>query len=340
MIEFDFYIGTFEDTAAQITAWLGNKPVNNLIRIDEYAIKGSLLITELEKDFFIRAWDYKLAEDTKFYFRSSDLHYPVVFMISYFFTPDSLYLDEGRKSPAKVRKISRLNNILFSSNKTDFAFNVKAGMPVKGLDICFTYEWLLQQYTSGKKDRLRTMFSGIDAPEAVPLETFSVDDYKMVSEIMDKAFNNEWDTIFLKSRVLTMMDTLITNILTKTDAAANKTPGYLPVIIEVEKKLNSILHEKLPNLKAIAKEFSLSESTLKRQFKQVYGKAIYEYYLYKKMELAKRMLLDENMTISQVAYSLGYEKASPFIRIFKRQFGVSPGSMRTSNDEKSLAGQY
>ncbi len=340
MIEFDFYIGTFEDANAQITAWLGSKPVNNLIQIDDFAMKGSLLMTELEEDFYIRAWDYKLSEDTKFYIKSTDSQYPVVLMINYFFTPDSFYLDGNRIWPGKVRKINRLNNVLISSNKTKFAFNVKAGLPVKALDICFSLDWLLNQYSIGKKERLQSMLSGTDDKESVLLETFSLDDYKMVGEIMGKALNNDLDIIFLKSRVLTMMDTLINNLLSKADASANKMPSNLPVMIEVEKKLNSILHEKLPNLKAIAREFSLSESTLKRQFKQVYGKAIYEYYLYKKMELAKRMLLDENMTISQVAYSLGYEKASPFIRIFKRQFGVSPGSMRTSNNKKNLVGQY
>ena len=339
MIEFEFYIGTFEDSVTQVTAWLGNKPVNNLLHIDEYTMKGSLLITEMEQNFYIRAWDYKLNEDTKFYLKATDNNYPTLFMINYLFTPDSFYLDEGHKWSAKIRKISRLNNVLLSSNKTDFAFNVKADMPVKALDICFSFEWLQQQYTGSKKDRLHAIFSGSGDPEAVLLETFSIDDYKMISEIMDRAFNNDWDTIFLKSRVLTMMDKLISNILSKNEAGLNKTPGYLPVMIDVEKKLNAILNEKLPNLKAIAKEFSLSESTLKRQFKQVYGKAIYEYYLYKKMELAKRMLLEKDMTIAQVAYSLGYEKASPFIRIFKRQFGISPGSLRAANGAKNLAGQ-
>ena len=337
MIEFDFFIGSFEDSVTQIAGWLGSKAVNNVLHIDEYTMKGSLLITELEKDFYVRAWDYTLNEEARFYVKATDNSYPTRFMINYLFTPDSFYLDEGKKWSPKIRNISRLNNILLSSNKTDFAFNVKAGMPVKALDICFSYEWLQHQYTGAKSDRLQAAFLGGGDREAVLLETFSIDDYKMISEIIEKAFSNSWDTIFLKSRVLTMMDKLMTNLLSKNEAALNKTPGYLPLMIEVEKKLNAILHEKLPNLKAIAKEFSLSESTLKRQFKQVYGKAIYEYYLFRKMELARRMLLEQDMTIAQVAYSLGYEKASPFIRIFKRQFGVSPGSLRASNAAKSLA---
>jgi AraC-like DNA-binding protein len=335
MIEFDFYIGNYDDTLSQITTWLGSKPVKNVIHIDEFTINGSLLITELEQGFYIKAWDYQLKEDTKFYLRATDSNHPLVFMITYFFTPDSFYLDDGKKGAVQLRKINQLSNTLFTSNKTDFAFNVKASMPVKALDITFSYDWLMAQYSDATKDRLSdVLFDEGDSQPAI-FETFSIDDYKMISEIMDKAFNNDWDLIFLKSRVLTMVNTLIANILSKNDVLSNKTPGYLPVLINVEKKLSSILHEKLPNLKEIAKEFSLSESTLKRQFKQVYGKAIYEYYLFKKMELAKRMLMENNMTISQVAYSLGYEKASPFIRIFKRQFGMSPGSLRSVADKSS-----
>jgi AraC-like DNA-binding protein len=37
----------------------------------------------------------------------------------------------------------------------------------------------------------------------------------------------------------------------------------------------------LPSRKELAKEFAMSESTLKRHFKAVYGKTMYEYYLEK-----------------------------------------------------------
>jgi AraC-like DNA-binding protein len=255
-----------------------------------------------------------------------------MFMINYLLTPDAFWMETGAGGPGPVKKISKLNNIIFSSNQSEFAFNVRAGARARVLDICFTYEWLLRQYPANNKDSAASVISRSEQQQPVFFETFSIDDYRMVSEIMEKVLNNEWDIIFFKSRVLTLMGEVLKNIFNKKSTESGRTPVHADLMMEVEKKLNSILHEKLPNLKEIAKEFSMSDSTLKRQFKQVYGKAVYEYYLYKKMELAKRMLLEKDMTISQVAYSLGYEKASPFIRVFKKQFGVPPGSLRSSHN--------
>ena len=337
MIEFNFSIGTIEDAYDQIATWLGDRPRDNVMHFDNYTGKGSVLITELENGLFIRTLDYTVNVDTKFRIKPVKNDYPLLFMINYLLTPDAFWMETGIGGP--VKKINKLNNIIFSSNQSGFAFNVRRGVRARALDICFTYEWLLRQYPVNNKDNAVSVISRDRQQQPVFFETFSIDDYRMVSEILEKVLNNEWDIIFLKSRVLTLMDELLKNILNKKHAEPGRSPVHADLMMEVEKKLNSILHEKLPNLKEIAKEFSMSDSTLKRQFKQVYGKAIYEYYLYKKMELAKRMLMEKDMTISQVAYSLGYEKASPFIRVFKKQFGVSPGSLRTSYNDHDLSRQ-
>src|SRR5258708_19682421 len=65
---------------------------------------------------------------------------------------------------------------------------------------------------------------------------------------------------------------------------------YVQTIRQVEQRLVQSLQDMLPSQKQLAKEFALSESTLKRHFKAIYGKTIYEYYLEKKMNLAKCLL--------------------------------------------------
>jgi AraC-like DNA-binding protein len=69
-------------------------------------------------------------------------------------------------------------------------------------------------------------------------------------------------------------------------------------------------------------------SSLLRQFKMMFGKSIHQYYVEKKMELAKRMLLQERMTVKEIADRLGYKQASPFIDDFTRFHGYSPGRLK------------
>ena len=105
-------------------------------------------------------------------------------------------------------------------------------------------------------------------------------------------------------------------------------------MLEVEKILITHLQKTLPSIEIIAREVVLSESTLKRHFKLMFGKSIYEYYLGMKMDLAKRMLLEKPLSVNEVATMLDYEKVSNFIEMFKKHHGFSPGSIRKKNSSK------
>ena len=60
----------------------------------------------------------------------------------------------------------------------------------------------------------------------------------------------------------------------------------------------------------------------------MYGKTMYDYYLGKKMELAKWLLQERKISVSETAYRLGYEKVSAFICMFKKYHKILPGSLK------------
>lgn len=99
-------------------------------------------------------------------------------------------------------------------------------------------------------------------------------------------------------------------------------------MLTVEKVLDEHLNKSLPSIRSIARSLALSESTLKRNFKQVFGTSIYNLYLQKKMQQARQLLAENNVSVKEIAYKLGYEKPSNFIRIFKKHYSFSPGSFR------------
>jgi AraC-like DNA-binding protein len=78
---------------------------------------------------------------------------------------------------------------------------------------------------------------------------------------------------------------------------------------------------------------ALSETTLKRYFKLIYGKSVYDYYLNKKMEMARTILLQNPYSVNEIAELMGYEKVSHFIEIFKKHHGCSPGSIKKKQFE-------
>jgi AraC-like DNA-binding protein len=133
----------------------------------------------------------------------------------------------------------------------------------------------------------------------------------------------------IRSRALTLLANIIDRL-----PGPGKVPlpareaYYVETIRQVEQRLVQSLQDMLPSQKQLAKEFALSESTLKRHFKAIYGKTMYEYYLEKKMDLAKCLLQEKRISVSETAYRLGYEKVSAFIIIFKKYHKVLPGSLK------------
>ena len=79
-----------------------------------------------------------------------------------------------------------------------------------------------------------------------------------------------------------------------------------------------------PTLNNLSVEINLSLKKLKEGFKKIYGKPVYQYLLEHKMELAKKLLSENNYNVNEVSIKLGYSTASHFITAFKKKYGLTP----------------
>jgi len=79
-----------------------------------------------------------------------------------------------------------------------------------------------------------------------------------------------------------------------------------------------------PNLGALAKFSGMSESKLKRIFRQVFGDSIYNYYQTLRMKEAAYLIKDKKLSVSEAGYQLGFSNLSHFTRLFEKHLGVKP----------------
>jgi AraC-like DNA-binding protein len=194
----------------------------------------------------------------------------------------------------------------------------------------FSREWLYT-HLAGMEEKIEAVMEVLEGEEleSIITETTQPVDDHLLSEMefeLNKPFIN---LLTLRSRALTLLANIINRL-----PGRNRSPVpareayYVQTIRLVEQRLVQSLQDMLPSQKQLAREFALSESTLKRHFKAIYGKTMYEYYLEKKMELAKCLLQEKRISVSETAYRLGYEKVSAFIIIFKKYHKVLPGSLK------------
>lgn len=78
----------------------------------------------------------------------------------------------------------------------------------------------------------------------------------------------------------------------------------------------------------LADTFGCSERNLKRRFQVATGTSVNRYIQEVRIDKTKKLLLSSNLSIKEIAYEVGYENVSFFIRLFKRNIGITPSAWR------------
>lgn len=97
---------------------------------------------------------------------------------------------------------------------------------------------------------------------------------------------------------------------------------------------NNIANEDF-SVNDICTELGISRVQLYRKVKAVLGYNINEYILDVRMQKAKYLLLNENLSISEISYKVGFSSQAYFATVFKGKFGVTPKAFK----EKGMTNQ-
>ena len=78
----------------------------------------------------------------------------------------------------------------------------------------------------------------------------------------------------------------------------------------------------------MAKHAKMEERTFLRRFKAATGMKPIEYAQHLRMDKARELLQSTRRPVDQIAWTVGYEDAAAFRRLFQRMIGLSPGDYR------------
>ena len=83
----------------------------------------------------------------------------------------------------------------------------------------------------------------------------------------------------------------------------------------------------------LAEQVSLSPSAFAHLFREVTGRSPYQFVKEIRLDKARELLIDGQLTVARVAQAVGYASVSHFISEFRGRFGVTP---RTYSDAHAL----
>ncbi len=126
-----------------------------------------------------------------------------------------------------------------------------------------------------------------------------------------------------------MIDYLIAGISTilESDTSAH---GNNLLFIRIISKLNDCYNQNL-NFTSLAEEFSVSPSQLSKIFKRESGKTMKQYLTDVRISKAKEFLLNTNSSILDIGMSIGFTDYYYFLRVFKKETGLTPSEFRSRN---------
>ncbi|MCE5200151.1 MAG: AraC family transcriptional regulator [Armatimonadota bacterium] len=125
-------------------------------------------------------------------------------------------------------------------------------------------------------------------------------------------------------RAVAITSRVVELLLEVIKCASSYSPSVLPPDIRrIVDYIEEHLDETTP-VSALAKMVNLSTSRFKVKFKQVTGFPPAEYMLRRRVDRAKDLLRDSGMTVTDVAFALGFSSSQYFATVFKRFTRQSP----------------
>ena len=109
--------------------------------------------------------------------------------------------------------------------------------------------------------------------------------------------------------------------------------------MEIAKKAEQILTADLKQhipMKQIARQFGVSETSLKNYFRGVYGKNVSNYLRDLRMSIAEKLLAETKLPISEIASRVGYTKQGKFAEVFRQYFQMNPLEYRRAKKLKNF----
>jgi AraC-like DNA-binding protein len=146
----------------------------------------------------------------------------------------------------------------------------------------------------------------------------------VIGELQVPPATRRLEQLFYHTRVLQLIYLLMEQ-LNKRAFLPNR--NHDPVLIARIFNARTLLVQDLsspPTIASLARHVLLSESQLKQSFREMFGASIYQYFQRMRLEKARQLLAEQDRTVKEVAYELGFTNVGHFSRLFERAFHVKP----------------
>ncbi|WP_414620421.1 helix-turn-helix transcriptional regulator [Calothrix sp. CCY 0018] len=148
----------------------------------------------------------------------------------------------------------------------------------------------------------------------------------VVQQIIDCPYKGITKRMYLQAKILELIALQLAPFLAQQgqqQASVRLKAATITRIHHAREILLSRL-ENPPSLLELAQMVGVSQTTLKRGFRELFGKTVFGYLTDKRMIQAETLLRQNNSSVAEVANLVGYSHLGHFATAFKRRYGITP----------------
>ncbi len=216
----------------------------------------------------------------------------------------------------------------YADENVEFIHTVSASKPLESLVIA-TATNLLDNLPNQEGELFGQMLNQLVHPSDHYVEGPSFIMTPEMQNIVDSLFNIQYEgktkMMFFRSQITVLLSHFFGQLASL---------GTEKIKTTEREKLNQakdILLNNLdspPSLNEISKQIGLNTFKLKRDFKQFFGVPVFKYLQNERLTLAHKMIRNEEVTVQEAAWHVGYDSLSSFSNAFDKKFGYRPSQIK------------
>lgn len=108
------------------------------------------------------------------------------------------------------------------------------------------------------------------------------------------------------------------------------TPSGKQLIDDIERFVDEHISEEI-DIERLCREYSISRTRLYDQTRKYINGGLAAFIKKKRLEHAKKLLKTTDMSVAEVSDAVGFSDYNYFLRVFKGEYGISPGKLSRKN---------
>lgn len=223
----------------------------------------------------------------------------------------------GMTAPRQVLSVSNPDDYEVSGwwlvFHTDFVLNYPLGRVIKDYGF-FSYSLNEALHLSEKEEKLlESIFKNIEQEYQTAIDQFSQDvmiaQLELLLSYCKRFYNRQFVTRkAVGNDLLSKMETLLHEYFTN----------------------NNAIEQGIPSVRYFSDRLNVSPNYLSDMLRVLTGQSTQQHIHNKIIERAKVILTTTNLSVSEVAYTLGFERSQSFNKLFRSKTNMTPTEFRTS----------